>query len=519
MTTEINPNPEVDDPPVDTAECYECGDEFAETELSYDSGGQLLCEDCTATCADCRDTWPSESSRIRHIDGEPYCGDCRSRCGHCGSWVAHNHWSSVWSEVSCEYLHEGCATYCEGCEQSIPREYECCETMGEEIESYGHTSPSMWLKTPDQQPGQGLYYLGIELEIGTSHMSGVEVRDWAEANMGQRMAMVCKEDSSVEGFEIVTQPMTPEFFESMNWDSFFEVLDNHHGGVFEESEEHGLHVHIGRTAFRTKHRVLGEVSDDLAIAAFCYLIGQSDHMERIGRREATGYCRKVPKPASAAIVARNRNTAQRQRLQRQGVYAGRDAINLSNGSTIEIRAFRSTRVASELKDAVRLVYTCAEYIRHLRARPEGFTPDALQWMEFARWVGVNYPDAFASVADAGTNDPDRLDYLRWMGEHRPEKFADQMKHLIPPKKVRPQTRVTSRRHPVDEARQAAEDALLSDSELDRQIDHANAMTIARCGCRQCNDYAEMTERLEAERTRRQVYRETPAWRVLGTLAF
>lgn len=342
--------------------------------MTDNGDGGTGCASCVTTCAECNDVHLRAYGSVYTINGRNICSGCSTSCDDCGT----------------RFVDDG-----EGCpewgDHSLPRG----------VHSYGHTHPSMWLggPLPKKEDGKintavpGSYYLGIELEISASYeQSAMPIYDWAETHLGHRDAIVCKEDSSVRGFEIVTQPMTPEMFESVDWESFMDLINtNHPLSRSDEPTEHGLHVHIGRIAFER---------DDVAQAAYSYLLSQGDHLERIGRRAAYHYCAKVRHPVSAHIstMAYRKPSVQTAKVQRRGIGAGRDAVNLQNENTIEVRAFRSTRNADYLRNAVRLTYIAAEYIRYLRVNREAVSPKSLHWARFAEWVGEHYPEAHASIA-------------------------------------------------------------------------------------------------------------------------
>lgn len=333
------------------------------------------CSACTQTCVGCGHVHIAQYGMIYSINDEMHCSDCAERCDDCDTYFIDDD-------------DEGCPNW---------ENHE----MPRGVHGYQHTPASMWLggPVPKREDGKidtsqpGAYYVGIELEISASYeQSAMPIYDWAEEHLGHRDAIVCKEDSSVRGFEIVTQPMTPQLFESVNWESFMDLINtNHPLSRDDEPTEHGLHVHIGRIAFDR---------DDVAQAAYSYLLSQGDHLERIGRRAAYHYCAKVRHPVSAHIstMGRRKTTKQTRKVERRGIMAGRDAVNLQNDATIEVRAFRSTRNADYLRNAVRLTYIAAEYIRYLRVNKEAVSPKSLHWDRFAAWVGEHYPEAHASIA-------------------------------------------------------------------------------------------------------------------------
>lgn len=337
-----------------------------------------------------------------------YCTNCAHRCTDCQAWFSYEDMRSTATGYICiphSFECDECGTYSSN--RNGEQCYEC-EHNVQGLTGYGKTTAQHWLGGPVPKGIDGIdrgYYLGFELEVTAFKGHVRPLHDWAEENLGFRDAIDCKTDSSVTGFEIATQPMTPEFFEQVDWEGFFQVLNKKFPlGNRKRTEPtgHGLHVHIGRTAF---------AKDDIAMAAFCYLIGQSNHLERIARRKPTNYCNKVTKPVSSVIRNVSQNTGkfqqQAMKAQRNGVYLDRNAINLLNSKTIEIRAFRSTRKAQDLKDAVRLVYVAAEYIRYLRFTNVGVPPKALHWTSFVRWVGANHPEAFESISGMKAKNPVR----------------------------------------------------------------------------------------------------------------
>lgn len=372
--------------------CENCEAEMEEEREDLYGGMGILCEDCIPTC-DCGNT--AYTTEIYTVNSGDYlCEHCYASCEECGH-VGHVD-DFTYRDYFGHYC-ENCAHWCDSCDESYYSDYceNCADSDDEEgIREYGSTHPSTWYGGPG-----GRYYIGIEHEVYMDlPRSATHMHEWSAANVGTDF-LDCKHDGSVIGYEIATQPMTPEFFENVDWDGYMQVLNDNQpvsGGV--EPTDHGLHVHIGKVAFDR---------DEVAIAAFCYLIAQGTHLERIARREPYHYCNKVTQPVKVAI-SRGKQTAQYRRIMNTGnpVYAGRDAINLTNSKTIEIRAFASTRSANDLRNAVRVVYYAADYVNELRKSKRGLNRQVLAWAEFARWVAANHPEGFASIAGLETeNEP------------------------------------------------------------------------------------------------------------------
>lgn len=376
--------------------CGTCSTEHERRDMLTVNGAEH-CTSCASECAQCNEpNITAEMHTVRHgwMDAV-LCSNCTRECMDCEEMFA----SGDMIHAGAGWYCRDCATYCDNCDRYfVGEDCSCDDSRVRGLSGYGKTRPMYWLGGPVPKDKKGFdlgYYIGFELEISASSGHVRPVHQWASEHLGYSDAVDCKEDSSVDGFEIATQPMTPQFFEGVNWESFFDVLNDKFpiNERYGEPETHGLHVHIGRAAF---------AKDDIAMAAFCYLLGQGDHLVRVGRREPTDYCKKVEKPVSTAIKKANSETGkhykQASKSSMRNIYPNRDAINLTNGSTIEIRAFRSTRKASDLRDSVRMVYVGAEYIRYLRGNGGNVSPRALHWGEFAKWVGVHYPFAFDSIA-------------------------------------------------------------------------------------------------------------------------
>lgn len=423
----------------------QCCDSHVPIGSRVEVNGDHVCQYCSdvhyTSCRDCNQVGHREElTTLRGRRGH-YCGSCVNNYEQCYSCRTYRREYDVHQIRSADVLMcTGCSSFCDDCDAYVSNDDyygdgQCNDCAGRPggsnggIRGYGHTHPTRWYggPLPRTEKGQQGYYLGFELEITDRTGNAQGIHTWARDNQIEGF-FDCKEDGSVSGFEIATQPFTPEYFETMmsdgKWDSFFAMLNTNHplgNRSNQEAEGHGLHVHIGKMAFER---------DDLSLAAFCYLLGQDTHLERIGRRNPTGYCARVDKPVSVAIVHTKQervaqyvnrhdvhgnrlppkpNSNQPGRLAQAGNYAGRNAINLQPPATVEIRAFRSTRSAQELANAVRLVYVAAEYVRWLRGgRDNGrrmISPRALHWEEFAKWVAVKFPEAFASIAGTDAISP------------------------------------------------------------------------------------------------------------------
>jgi hypothetical protein len=277
--------------------------------------------------------------------------------------------------------------YCVDCQTAYgyaPYDYDDYE---EDDYETGENGIHDWNYRPELHfYGEGPYHLGFELEISASSYDVSPITRWCENNEVPGMLYV-KEDGSVNGFEIVSHPMTPEFFDGLPWESFFEMLQRHYPHDGNEAEGHGLHVHVSRTAFPYKS----------TLARWSYLINRNvEHVQRVARRTNQRWCQFIEHPVSAVLPyesAQNdgewfidyanplacqccyprewREYPNRRRLtyqcqSRVNPHERYRAVNLCNDATVEVRVFRSTRKPEEFVQSIHLVTATVDFARSMQ---------------------------------------------------------------------------------------------------------------------------------------------------------
>lgn len=336
------------------------------------------------------------------------CVDCGETFDDTYEWGRHsefqNHYTTC-AQISCQehYCSEQSeCPYCNG--NGFPDEddeddYEYNGRTG--IYSYDYKPSPLWHGGRDKP-----YYLGFELEISAERFDTRPISNWCDDN-GHEGMLYCKEDGSVDGFEIVSHPMTPEYFDSVNWASFFEMLEMNwplHGR--DENIGHGLHVHVSRTAFQHTS----------TLARWSYLLNHyRDHTCRVARRRDSNWARFTDYPVSALLPyearsGRNghwengteplpcvcgncyeriwREESSPQRITRQFQTRVRperyQAVNLTNDATVEIRVFRSTRKPEEFISSLHFVTATVDFVRTMQ--PWHATRLVTQWDTFTEYV-------------------------------------------------------------------------------------------------------------------------------------
>ena len=359
--------------------CEHCGAYISPDEDRYNvnSGGNVetWCEqcmqDCAVVCDHCGELIDDAYAERVHVDGggiETWCTDCVERhalqCDDCSEYFStlngyylideyetHDGFSATLCETCrCENWY-----WCESCERLIPdcdAEYiggcvYCPSCANEHMEhdalqSYHHTrAMSFWFadgsrKYAYQLDGADLatMFMGIELETDYNDDAFSLARDIIDAIGDERVE--CKEDGSLhsDGVEIVSQPMHPLYhLNSSMWSDIIGIV-RQHGGKSHDACTCGLHMHISRDYFKSHDAVYRL---DRLVTRF------RSQMVRFSRRDGGSigsWCRidETDKLANIADVhERKRLWASDKR------YAGRyEAVNDTNGSTVEIRLWRGT---------------------------------------------------------------------------------------------------------------------------------------------------------------------------------
>lgn len=321
--------------------CEYCGNIVNTEDLVQIHDGRMVCSDCSMdmyTCETCGEIIPSEDV-CEAIDryGDAcivcsYCLDDFSYCPECGRYVH-------------DWLFHDEAGICNDCYDEMYSGLIRCYHEGHPngLEFFGDATYSYIGG-----------YIGEELEVTTNEPEKLAYKLIEE---GCRTDLYHLEnDCSVDGFEMIFQPMTLEYMHEHISDinHIFDVL-NEYGAVAESGN--GLHVHISRTAFgsdtRTQaHRI-----------ALCMKAFANDNYIRMRDASGRGYdagdwCRDN---SSVGTFEQKKQAAATRRADR---YL---AVNVQNRDTVEFRLGRSTTNA---EDFVRWIETICTIVR----RSESITP-------------------------------------------------------------------------------------------------------------------------------------------------
>ena len=223
--------------------CQHC-DDLIHRELdcyhNINSNGyeETWCETCSDDnsfcCYSCDEQFNNDEMETDNRDNR-YCNSCYHdetiECERCDVRLHQD--DSYWRDDRC---------YCEGCQPS------------DRIHGYFY-NPTKMFHFQDYENNNGIYYkketayLGVELEVDTPDDSASVVADECTLLHNENYTYL-KEDSSINGFEIVTQPSTFETLrKEYKWREKLNQLQEN-GARGYDSGDCGIHVHITKRAYQ-----------------------------------------------------------------------------------------------------------------------------------------------------------------------------------------------------------------------------------------------------------------------------
>jgi len=200
-------------------------------------------------------------------------------------------------------------------------------------------------------------YLGVELECETR----AECPGDTIVNTIYRALpdfVICKADGSLHnGLEIVTVPATYEYHKAGIWENFFQENDGPAKFLRAwRSDTYGMHVHVSKSAFTPVHAAkfvmfFNEISNRQFISAFA-------------GRPATRYSKSTPKRPRCVKFKSNKY----------------EAINVTEGPTLEVRLFRGNVSRSGVYRNIEFVQAAFEFCKDASLR-HITTKEFITWLD------------------------------------------------------------------------------------------------------------------------------------------
>jgi len=225
-------------------------------------------------CGICGELFDLE--QFEDFDERQLCSSCLERetllCEHCGIRIWRRGDCGSSECHLCEDCFEEHYVRCEHCRHIIRQDEACyhrnsdvayCEDCFEEesdpIEEYNYKPDPIFY-------GDGMRYLGVELEIDGGGEEGYKAEQLLEIGNSADEHIYIKHDGSLNsGFEIVTHPMTLTYHkEQMPWQPLMRRAASL-GYLSHNATTCGLHIHVSREAFGET-----EAEQDAPIARILY---------------------------------------------------------------------------------------------------------------------------------------------------------------------------------------------------------------------------------------------------------
>lgn len=231
------------------------------------------------SCMQCGEYYASDDTLIFTEDTqEYYCEDCAERycqqCEDCGAWYysdINNLTSDSEGTLLCEacvgnyYICEECGIFVSGTEIEFGQDYEvlCSDCYREykdmhPIKSYHEHMDYTPLVTEEQKNMLGLKLFGFEIEVECDEELAKHTLEllngYAEL----------QHDSSVDGFEIITRPMTKEFFYDVFVNHLNKALDYLKQNGALAHNKGGIHIH-----FSTNNISINLQESNLLVLTYC----------------------------------------------------------------------------------------------------------------------------------------------------------------------------------------------------------------------------------------------------------
>jgi hypothetical protein len=331
-----------------------------DTLTTYDA--QIICSDCHQSCARCGDIGTTDE-HFPHVDGDPWCESCvENRASWCESCEEYNSEGTNFIEDRNAYWCYPCTddngSFCNYCENYNVDGCDSCDEEPATIHDYNYRPDMIFHTTKDNER----LFFGMELELECRNGRS-EPADYAQRLEVFDLAYLKSDGSLNNGFEIVTHPMTHDFFKNEAdelWNTI-RALKMEHNVMTWGAPTTGVHIHISRTGFNGgahMHRFLNLVYTNEKL--FSDVAGRKserwakfndvDDVVRNGEDEE-GYASYKQFRSFTKKINNNRSSDR---------YS---AVNTQNLDTLEMRIFRSTTRPERLKAYLDLAHASVEYTR------------------------------------------------------------------------------------------------------------------------------------------------------------
>jgi hypothetical protein len=350
--------------------CSGCTAEVSEDDAYYIShSNDVSCADCKVICEHCDDTGWSNDDWYYVDQSEMWCQSCmESHANYCDDCNEYHTGSSYYTEDTNSSYCENCignAYFCEDCDAYYTN--GCDDHSGDDarvIHDYSYRPDPIFHSTDKEER----LFFGLEIEVEASRNRS-ESAEYANRLEGYDLAYLKSDGSLNCGFEIVTHPMTHDFYKNEAkelWDTL-EALRNRAGIRVKawDASTTGLHIHISRTGFTGgahMHRFLRLVYDNQTL--YEAIAGRSSSRWAKFDDAQTDYVTE-DEEGTRQWKSRRNLKSKLDNARNSDRYS---AVNTQNHATLEMRIFRSSVNGDTVKSFIDLAHASVEYTRGLSVR-------------------------------------------------------------------------------------------------------------------------------------------------------
>ena len=386
--------------------CDDCGQSVAFDGLSDTEDGKV-CDSCMCDYVelDCGDVIHIENAALCSYSGNWYREGDTTQCDDCGETVHDDHIHSVnggGSSVCQSCVENG--DYCEPADDCynlyhVDRLYwsdrheeyfleppSCGSLLSYDSNVFDHCNARKYVNGEPVHGGRcGTDLLfGVELECDSDgHSSPDDIAHALECSGFDTAYGICKEDSTVDGLELVTLPADLQSHKTRyDWDSWCRAMREHGTGY--GANDAGMHVHINRQAVSAL--TLGKM------LVFTNATENAEFLSTIAQRDITmcGWCEQAPnkfdKVGKAAADPSN----------------GKYSILNVTPYTIENRMFNSNLRPERVRKNIEFCHALVRFCETISARQI----TVKNFQEFVSAERKEYPNLHAFIAErASIADP------------------------------------------------------------------------------------------------------------------
>jgi hypothetical protein len=355
----------------------------------------LVCDDCAQICQRC-DIIGTSNDVYHTVDGDYiWCEGCTERRAYwCESCEQYNSGGTSYVSDRQEHWCEHClneAYWCDSCDEYNS---DGCDSCGEDgsrlIHDYSYRPDAIFHSTDKNE--RLFFGIEIEVEAGSNLHSASQYAYQLES---MDLAYLKHDGSLHNGFEIVTHPMSHDFFKNQAQDLWLTLEELRTNSEYKvkswDTKTCGLHIHISRTGFSGgahMHRFLNLVYSNPDL--YSTLAGRTsdqwakftDIIQREYARNPEGD--RVPDLINGGYQI----ISKRSFMHKLGSERNSDrysAVNTLNRETLEMRIFRGTVNSETVKAHLDLAHASVEYTRTLTVqdvREGALSADNFMWYVF-----------------------------------------------------------------------------------------------------------------------------------------